>query len=249
MKWKSLITSLSTVLMMTSLPAYANPITTIWRITSLSQYDYASGKYETPSVPTNFDLIVTFPLEVTRAVDYGTTTITYFGEIGATKFVSPLTNYVGTDPFGSGLTNQIAYTFPNVSDYASTFLEEFAAQSNAYSPSGEKSWAYHIELRVRRYTESRGGTGAADYAFTGPMLTKFLEDVMTNPLDYSFIFNESWQVYDGAANEYLAGKSWSSYNQNVRLVGLSIPEPTVVTLLGIGLVWLSLMRHSRSVSK
>lgn len=226
--------------------ANATPITTIWRVSGLSQYDYPSASYETPSVPTAFDLSITFPSKVTSAVDSGQTTITYFGDLGATVFRSPLTAYVGSDPFGTGLAGQTAYTFPNVSDYPTTFFEEFAAQSNAYSSSGDQFWAYHIEMRARRYTASRGGTGNADYAFTTPTLSDFLTDVMVNPQAYQFVFNESWQIFDRGTNEYLAGKSWSSYDGNIALASVSVPEPATVSLLGVGLVLLSLVRHKRA---
>ncbi len=232
------------ILLLVSLQVNAAPIKTVWNINNISQFDYPSLTYVTPSVPTSFNVTVVFPAEVTNVIDYGQTTITSLGELGETEFQSPLTSYVGTDPFASGLEDQVAYAFPNVSDYATTFFEEFAAQSNAYSASGELFWSYHIEIRVRRYTDSRGGEGTADYGFSTASTLEFLDDVMVNSSQYQFIFNESWQVFDGSTNEYFAGASWSSYNENISLLSVTteVPEPASIGLIGLCLFGLSFVR-------
>ena len=66
--------------------AYATPIASVWRISDLSQFNYQTGAYETASVPSAFDLAVTFPPDITGATDHGQTTITNFGELGGTVF-------------------------------------------------------------------------------------------------------------------------------------------------------------------
>jgi len=215
--------TVSTLSCLACATGFADTVRTVWHVPNLAQYDYATGQYVTPTVPTAFDVTVDFPLVVSRVVDYGTTTITDFGTLGETSFSSPLTQYIGADPYGSGLTGQVPYTFPNVSDYTSTFFEEFAAQSNAYSYSSSENrhWSYHIEIRARRYSSSLGGTGAADYAFTPQLLTEFLADVEANPTAYQFIFNESWEQFDRTTMQSLAGVSWASYN-NVRLVSWEV---------------------------
>ena len=149
--------------------AHATIVTTRWAVEVTSQYDYATGQYVPVSVPSSFELVISFPLLVTGVTDYGTTTITNFGALGETVFVSPLTAVVGADPFGNGLADQVAYTFPNVSDYPTVpfvsdqnFIEEFASQSNAYSPLGTQFWSYHIELRATTWSSSRSGIGLDD---------------------------------------------------------------------------------------
>lgn len=233
------------VVALSPMAVVAAPIYTTWHIDDLFQYDYVTGSYEAPTVPTSFDLNIVFPSEVADFTDYGQTTITYFGSIGDTKFFSPLDPYIGDDPFGGGLDDQVAYTFPNVSDYDSTFYESFAAQSNVYSPSGDQFWAYHIELRARRYTPSLGGTGSEDYSFSTALLLEYLDDILANPTEYQFGFNQSFALFDGTSGTYLGGKSWSSYNEDVRLLSVSVPEPSTLALFGIGLAAMGLTRRRK----
>ena len=230
--------------LMFSQSAAATLVTTQWRFDNLYQFDYVSGTYITPTVPTSFNVQLSFPGVVTQATDYGTTTITYFGEIGDTSFASPLTQYVGADPFGGGVDSAIAYTFPNVSDYSSTFLEQFAAQSNAYSPSGDLAWFYHNEIRVTKRSASRGGDGTNDYAFTDIGLAMFAADMFFRPDDYEFYFNESWGIFDYSLNQYLGGQSWSSYAGSLVSVRVAaVPEPGTLLLLFGGLMGVGFARR------
>ncbi|MAZ86824.1 MAG: hypothetical protein CL693_04225 [Cellvibrionaceae bacterium] len=216
---------------------HAGPITTVWETNDLTQFDYPSRTNVTPTVPTSFDLTIEFPSVVSRSVDHGTTSITYFGGLGDTIFDSPLTPFVGADPYGAGLLGQSAYTFPNVSDYENTFFEEFGAQSNSHSRSGDVFWNYHIELRARRYTSPSSGDGSSDYFFTESLLKDFLKDIQLKPEDYQIIFNESWQIYDASSSVYLDGQSWSAYNATLKNV-TTVPVPSVVQLMLLGLLLL-----------
>ena len=231
---KILTASLVFFSLLYSLNLQASLIKTTWKIDSLYQFNYLEGKNETPTVPTEFELAISFENEVTNSTDHGTTSITYFDKFGGTKFSSPLTQFIGTDPYGSGIEEH-GYTFSAVSDYSSTFFEELAFQSNTYSPLGNNFWSYHISLRVRKYTDSKGGTGNEDYLFTPDTVNDFLAEVLFSPEDFNFIFNESWQLYDGATGKSLDGFSWSSYDQDVSLLdvtrtSISVSEPSSLLL-------------------
>lgn len=232
---KILTTLLVSFSLLHSLSLQASLINTTWRIDSLYQYNYLEGKYETPTVPTEFELTISFENAVTSSTDYGKTSITNLGEFGGTKFSSPLTQFVGTDPFGNGIQER-GYTFPNVSDYSSTFFEELAFQSNTLSSRESDWWTYRIDIRARRYTESRGGTGNADYFFTPDTVNEFLNEILIAPESFNFIFTESWELYDGATGKYLDGFVWSSYDQNVTLLEVSnssvnVTEPATFSLV------------------
>ena len=224
--------------------AAASVITTQWRFENLRQFDYVSGTYVTPTVPTSFNVQLSFPGVVTQATDYGTTTITQFGELGDTSFISPLTQYVGTDPFGGGVDSADAYTFPNVSDYSTDFVEQFAAQSNAFSPSGDLAWFYHTEIRATKRSASLGGDGTNDYAFTDVGLVMFLADIFFRPDDYEFIFSEYWGIFDYSAGQYLGGVGWESYQGRLVSFGItSVPEPGTLLLLAAGLFGVGFARR------
>ncbi|REJ97827.1 MAG: PEP-CTERM sorting domain-containing protein [Planctomycetota bacterium] len=212
--------------------ADAGMIKTIWDVTITSEYDFANGENIAPiSVPTNFQLKITFPGVITSSTDYGQETITIFGDLGDTEFDSPLTPLVGADPFGSGIEPN-GYTFPNVSDYASLFREQFAAQSNTYHPSGSQFWAHHISLRATRTSASMGGTGTADYAFTSVGLLDFLDEVSTSPSAFDVNFTESWEHYDSSTGSYVDGYRWRG---TATLSSVSaVPEPSTLALLGMG---------------
>jgi hypothetical protein len=234
--------------------ACATPIETIWHISGISQFDYVSGKYETPKVPTEFDLKITFPDAVAQSIDYGQENITYFGNLGETTFVSPLTAFIGADPFGVGLAGQEAYTFPNSNDYPSGFEAEFAAQSNAYSAAASGAfWDYHVELRAQRRGPSLGGTGTADYPFTSASLMDFLADVQKAPSDYELLFNESWQIFDRDTSTEIDGKSWSAYSPTMSLISVndpsavSVPEPPTWQLLCTGILALGIAMRGHTL--
>jgi len=192
----------------------ADTVHTVWHVEGLTQYDYVSGQWVTPTVPTAFDVTIDFPSNVTNVENDALSTITYFGKVGATRISSPLTQYVGADPYGSGLPPKNAATFPNVGDYASAFLEAFAAQADASSHSytDGRDWSYVIGLYAIRLSPSRGGTGTAVYAFTTQSLLDFLKDVEAFPEKYAFSFGEIWDVIDDTSLQYLAGTGWHSYN-------------------------------------
>ena len=240
--------SLAFFFLFASANLHASTINTYWKIDSVSQYNYFEGQYEPPTVPTEFELAISFENIPTSSTDYGSDSITYFGEFGGTKFSSPLTQFIGTDPFGIGI-QETGYSFSSVSDYSSTFFEELAFQSNTYSAQGSDFWNYHIELRVRRYTESKGGTGNEDYFFTADSVNTFLDDVGSAPEDFNFIFNESWGLYDGATGKYVDGFSWSSYDKNVSLIevtqtSITVPEPNSLLLsLFLSIIFISKLQR------
>jgi hypothetical protein len=199
-------------------------------------YDYAVGNY-IPISPITGVVSITFENTVTSAIDYGQTSITNFGGVNGTSWVSPITYLVGTDPYGGGITNtDISYTFPNVSDYPTTFLEEAASQANVYSLSNDntKFWAYHIEIRARRDTPSRGGTGDADYFFTPESLLSFYNDFNTSGAEANF--NESYQLYDDTTGKSFGGYSWSGTATIASVVeNAPVPIPTSILLFGSGI--------------
>lgn len=222
--------------------------TAIFDVKISSQFDYVTNTYEPLSVPERISVGVQFPDEVYSATDYGATTIVQFGAFGETKINYPILEYVGTDPYGDGLASlgRSAYTFPNTSDYSSTFIEQFAFQDTIYHSQGDRFWTFHSEIRVTRRSPPLSGIGDSDYAFTPKSLTAFLQDFMANPERYEAYFNQSWQHFERdptgiTGGTSLAGKSWSGYG-DIRLVGLSttgaVPEPSTwgMMLLGFGFV-------------
>ena len=190
---------------LTPATAFAQSIVTTWNITFTSRFNYAS------------------------VTDYGTTTITQFGDVLATTFSSPVTALVGSDPYGGGIAAAYnSYTFPNVSDL-SQFVEEFAAQRNTYSLNSDLNrwWSYHIELRATTRTPNRGGTGAADYAFTTDSLLSYLYDFQSGASQATF--NESFQLYDQNTNTSIDGFSWSGTGTLLSIA--VVPEPSSAGLV------------------
>ena len=234
-------------LLLTGLTTHAELITTIWEVTVTNQRDYAAGQNVPITVPTNFDLPISFPSSVSTSTDFGTTTITRFGNFGDTSMPSPLSSFVGADPFGGGIDPTRLYTFPNVSDYPSVFIEEFAAQGNSHSSSGSMFWTHRIELRATRRSPARSGVGLDDYAFSTPSLLSFLNDINTSPADFSINFSEYWYIYDSDTSSYVDGMGWSG---SATLASVAVPEPSLTVFLGIGiLLFLLGFRRRRSFNQ
>lgn len=107
---------------------------TIWDLKWFGQFDYVCGCYEDHSSLPDSMVVAKFPAYVHSSIDYGLSTITHLGYLGDTDILLRLLDRVGNDPIGNGLSDlgKQAYTFPNVSDYA-TFVEQFAFQDNIYS--------------------------------------------------------------------------------------------------------------------
>lgn len=220
----------------------ASTVTTAWNVNLRSQHDYVLGHTVPITVPSSFDVTITYPNLIDHSIDHGTTTITYFGWVGDTQIDSPLVAFVGSNPYGPDVTGNEAYTFPNVSDYESTFIEQFAAQGSEYSPSGPDFWTYYVGMHARRDTPSQGGTGNADYAFSPSSLLNFLSDVQENPSNYQISFTEYWQIYDGDTDIYLDGQLWDG---QATLVSVSIPIPASAWLFGSALGLLGWMRKTK----
>lgn len=202
-----------------SSPSVAATLQIEFELSISSEFDYLSGSYQ----PVNLGgpVIVEMDIGELGATDYGMTTVNE-GQRGSARFSTPLTSLVGADPYGGGFPSAYAYSFPNVSDYPSTFIEEVAAQENAYSPSGNRFWSYHVEFRVDRRSAPRSGIGQNDYAMD-------LDDILSVLAEWSEepsrgYFNESWQIFDGASGVSLAGKSWSDYSPALNRVLLDNRE-------------------------
>lgn len=238
-------------MMMSTTPAYsASLIKLNFDVTIASQYDYLTGAYEPITVPANANVTVSFPATSTY-VDYGNTTITTFGQLGQTTIGYPFLSFVGTDPYGNGLGSlgQSAYTFPNVSDYPSSFIEQFAFQDNIYHSSGNLFWAFHSEIRITRRSPSTSGTGMADYAFDAHSLIDFMNDFQQHPSNYESYFNQSWLNFagnpDGVGGTSLDGKSWSG--TAILTSPASVPEPSTwaILLVGFGAIGGAMRSESR----
>lgn len=216
-------------------------VVTTWDLSVTQRYNYASGSYDA-FTPITGTLVISFPNFVASATDYGTSTITRFGGLLDTTFASPVTSLVGVSPYGAPSTST-SYTFPNVSDFGSSFLEEFAAQANTYNRDAatSRSWSYHIELRATIRSASRGGTGAADYAFTPTTVLEWLNAFQAGGGEANFSEYFSW--YDEPATSYLGGYSWSG-TATLRSVASAIPEPAgVAAALGLAALGVVLVRR------
>ena len=232
---------------------HALNLTLEWDIFFTSKYDYAAGIYDSTFESFSGPGSITFENTVTSVRDYGTTTITNFGGLYDTAWSSPITKFIGTDSYGAGIGSGTSYTFPNVSDYPATFYEEAASQANVYSrsPDGGRFWAYHIELRAKRYSPLKGGTGTADYAFTPETLIAYYKDFATSGEHAGF--NESYQHYDQNNSTSLGGYSWDGYAVITNIIDHSapgptddpIPEPATLLLLGSGLVGLAVFGRKK----
>lgn len=201
----------------------ASLLTVEWEVEVNSQYNYLNGKYDDFEKITTFASI-SFDNIISHVNDYGTTTITTFGGFYGTSWTTPMIDRIGIDPFGLGLNTPrpTSYTFPNVSDYSSVFIEEAASQKNIYSPSndGNQFWSYHVELRAERRSNSMGGTGTADYAFTPQSLLQFYKEFQNS--NSTAYFNESYQLFDSQLGKSFGGYSWTG---NARIT--NIIEDTV----------------------
>lgn len=226
----------------------AAPLTIEWALDVTSKYDYLSGSYVENYAPIQSTLTTSFENEITSVVDYGLTTITTFGGLLGTSWNSPITSQIGANPYGDGIENPYnSYTFPNVSDYSSSFIEEAASQKNVYnlSPDGTTFWAYHVEIRAQKRSDTQGGLGTADYSFTTDSLVDFYLDFQADGLEA--YFNESYQLYDRVNDISLAGFSWSGRAtiQNVAYESAPVPEPSTLILLILGMASLFILRRNK----
>ena len=130
-----------------------------------------------------------------------------------------------------------SYTFPNVSDFPSTFIEEAGSQANTYIESGGIFDAYHIELHATKRSAPRNGDGSSDYAFTPSSLLAFYEGFASSGTPV--YFNESYTIFDSNTYTYLDGESYADYNARITRVVTDIPEPSSVTQLLAGLMLLA----------
>ncbi len=205
----------------------AAPITIEWSVNVTDQYNVVAGSYDA-FTPIKGFASITFDNVVTSSVDYRQTTITTFGGVLGTTWVAPMTHFVGVDPFGAGISNPYnSYTFPNVSDYPSTFIEEAASQKNtiSYNNNSTQFWTYHVELRATRRSPALSGIGLDDYAFNPTSLVDFYTDFMNT--GQKATFNESYQLYDQSTGEYLDGFSWSGTATISRIIEIpsTVPAP------------------------
>jgi hypothetical protein len=194
-----LITKIITLVvgLLLSVSAEANLITVEWNVNVTKKYDYTAKAYDPSFVPFTGLASTTFNNVVTSTSDYGTTTITTFGGQLGTNWVSPITQFIGPDPYGGGLRSpQGSVTFFDNSDFANTFIEDAAFKAYAYSPNidGTKFWAYDTEIRAMRYTPYRGGTGVADYGATPNSLIAFYRDFAVS--GQSAYFYENYVLFD-----------------------------------------------------
>jgi len=226
-------------------------LTVEWDVNVTSQYNYVAGAYDA-FTPINGFASITFDNTVTSAVDYGQTTITTFGGVLGTSWVSPMTNLVGTDPFGAGINDPYdSYTFPNVSDYPSTFIEEAASQKNtiSYNADSTQLWAYHVEIRATKRSPGRSGIGLDDYAFNPVSLIEFYYDFKSTGQEA--IFNESYELFNQSTGEYLGGFSWSGTATISNIIGAPspVPVPPSIWLMVTGLLGIFSLTKSSSGRK
>lgn len=239
---------LVTMLMSAPLTAFASLVQIQFEIRSASSYDYTKGAY-VPSANSFGRGAVTFDIDQAHSVsDYGSTTISEY--LWRTTWDSPLTRLIPLDPntgaYG-GLPN--SYTFPNVTDYASTFIEEAASQGNSYGTrDGINYSAYHIELRATKRSPPRHGDGSSDYAFTRQGLLDFYQSFVDSQAPV--YFNESYQTYHfvGGTAVYSEGLSWSDYSATITKVtdfSNAVPEPATIALTACGISIIGALRRKR----
>jgi hypothetical protein len=197
--------------------AASAPVAVEFEVEIANVYDYPTGTYKAIE-PIKGTVVVTFDTKPRTIDDYGQTTITTFGGVMGTTWKSPVTKYIPEDPYsGAYGPFNASYEFPNVSDYASEFVEEGAAQANTYASEADTRY-YHIEVRAQRRSPARNGDGTSDYAFTRAGLIKFYKSFKKS--GEPVYFNESYAVYtvvDGHA-VYSEGKSWATYSARVKKV-------------------------------
>ncbi len=224
---------------------HASLVTVEFNVNINSAYDYPTGSYV--SIAPIFGTgSFTFNIDDRSVIDYGTTTVTTFGGVMGTTWNSPVTALIPNDPY-SGAYGPFynSYTFPNVSDYPSDFIEQGASQANTYKVAGNENAYYHIELRATKRSAPRNGDGTSDYAFSGEGLLDFYRSFVVSGDDV--YFNESYAIYtvqDGAVN-YSEGRSWDSYTATITNVidQAAVPEPSTVYLILLGLMAAALLRR------
>jgi hypothetical protein len=224
----------------------AAPVKIEFIIGTASVYEYTTGQYG-PTATLNKRASLTFDIDdLTSITDYGMTTISQFGS--STTWNSPVTSLIPRDPFTGAYGGvPMSYTFPNVSDYPSTFIEEAASQGNSYGVQDGISSTYHIELRATKRSPARSGDGTSDYAFTRQGLLDYYRSFVVSAAPV--YFNESYATYsfvDGMP-VYAEGASWASYTTritSVSEVSNSIPEPISSALFAFGLVAIGLSQRS-----
>jgi hypothetical protein len=218
---------------------HASQVTVKIQANISSYYDYTKSA-AIPITPLSGIISFTFDADQISAIDYGATTISFFGGTNETKWSSFVTNLIPNDPY-SGIYGNFynSYVFPNVSDYPGIFFEEGAAQANTYKVDGDNTSVYHIEVRATRYSSARTGDGESDYAFDKQGILDFYRSFMNSGESVSF--SEYFSVYsfvDGVPI-YSEGMYWGDSNAKVIEVidhASAIPEPTTWALMSLGLL-------------
>jgi len=234
-----------------SFAASSGPVTVTFEVNISQAHDYVVG-HSVPIDPIHSIGSFTFSTENSHVNDYGTTTIVeFFGSTWpmGTSWSSPVTPLIPQDP-SSGAYGPFynSYTFPNVSDYPSTFIEQVGAQSNTYLQNGNEYSAYHIELRATRRSGPKSGIGLDDYAFNRDSTAAFLQDFVGKS-GQDVYFNESYQVYSlvGGLPVYQAGRSYSDYA--VRILSVSaVPEASTSLMFLCGLIILTFRSYGKNTA-